>query len=125
MLEKLAYMYYPNIWSAMSTIGLADEHIAAQIGCKQQLLGAQGTFFHGFSWILQVFPIILHSDGFPWFSMIFMVSHGFSWVFMDFHGFSRFLGSWRCLMVLERVPIHVRTSPETNRIHIPHRTASY
>ena len=71
----------------MSTIGVADDNIAAQIGSKQQLLGAQGTFFHGFSWNLQVFPIILHFHGFSWFFMIFMVFHdfhGISWFFMVF-----------------------------------------
>ena len=89
--------------------------------------------FHGFSWVFMVF----HGSrlvflGFSWFSMVFMVPglfflifhgfscffHGFPWIFMVF-------GVLEVSMVLERVPIHVRASPETNRIHIPHTTASY
>ena len=79
-------MHHPNIWGAMSTVGGTDDNISAQIGSNQQLVGAQGSFFHGF-------------DGFYRFSQedcILMVFHGFhgfygfswfSWIFMDFQGF--------------------------------------
>ena len=69
----------------MSTIGGTDDNIPAQIGSKQQLLGAQGPFYHGFAWFLQNFPRILYFHGFSWFSW-------FSWFFMVFHGFHGFSG---------------------------------
>ena len=81
VLEKCEYMDHPNIWRAMSAIGVADHNIPAQIGSEQQLLGAQGTFFHGIPWFfLHIFSRILYFHGFPWFLWIpwfFMVSHGF------------------------------------------------
>ena len=79
-------MYYANIWSAMSTIGAADHNIPAQSGSKQQLLGAQGSFFmdfHGFYRFYREYCIFMVFHGFHGF-------HGFSWffmVFMDFQGF--------------------------------------
>ena len=76
----------------MSTIGAADHNISAQIGYKQQLLGARGSFLHGLSWFLQIFPRMLHFHGFTGFSWIFMVFI----VFMDFHGFPRFGDCEKC-----------------------------
>ena len=95
-------MYYPNIWSAMSTIGVADHNIPAQIGSEQQLAGAQGTIFHGFPWFLHVFPKYCIFMGFHGF-------YGFSWFFMVFHGFS-----WE---------IAVYAYTKTNRFHIANQTA--
>ena len=112
-------MYYPNIWGAMGTIGGADDNMPAQIGSKQQLLGAQGSYFHGFSWFLQIFPRILYFPGFPWFSWVFMVFHGFN----EFSWISRFPLSHKAPSTNEPLR-HTRTYRFHAPEHVRHATNS-